>query len=178
MKIIDMPEFKNRNSILSCGPNKKIQTAVKEMSQKQCGSILIVQHGKILGIFTERDLLTRVVPNDVDVKKTPIKDVMTTSPETTTADEPVTNCLARMSKGHYRHMPILDEDKKVIGLPRLELLQVLDSIGYKNLEFEDWSSEESPDHQLISEVDQFINFWLDDGILTEIQWGPPIEEED
>lgn len=116
MKIIDMPEFRNRNSILSCGPDKTIYAAVKEMGHKQCGSILVISKGKLCGIFTERDLLMRVVSNDCDIKKTKIKDVMTAMPETAKAEDPVTECLGRMSQGRFRHMPVVDDHAKVIGM--------------------------------------------------------------
>jgi len=116
MKIIDMPEFKNRNSILSCSPNKTIYAAVKDMNQKKCGSILVINKGKLCGIFTERDLLTRVISNDYDTKKTKVSEVMTSAPETAKAEDAVTECLGRMSQGRFRHMPIVDDKDKVIGM--------------------------------------------------------------
>lgn len=116
MQIIDMPEFKNRNTILSCDPDETIHSAVTAMAQKNCGSILVIKNNKLRGIFTERDLLLRVVANDYDVKKTKISEVMSKNLETAKTDDKVSDCLGRMSHGRFRHMPILDEKGKVTGM--------------------------------------------------------------
>lgn len=72
----------------------------------------------------------------------------------------------------------LFEEKSLIGLEKKELIKVLNELGLQELEHEDWSSSESPDHKLISSEEAGINFWLDEGILTEIQWGPLFSDDD
>lgn len=62
--------------------------------------------------------------------------------------------------------------KKLIGLQRLKLVHTLTELGLEDLEFEDCSTDESPDHQLIASNEAGVNFWLDKGVLTEIQWSP------
>ena len=59
-----------------------------------------------------------------------------------------------------------------IGLTKDELKNKLDAIGINDLEFEDWSSIESPSHELLSLDSLGINFWFDENRLSEVQWGP------
>lgn len=67
---------------------------------------------------------------------------------------------------------------ELIGMNRLDLIQLLNNLGMGKLIQEDWSSIDNPDHHLIMVEDDWINFWLDDGVLTEIQWGPRFNEEE
>lgn len=68
--------------------------------------------------------------------------------------------------------------KKLIGLGSDDLLEELNGLSLGDFDTEDWSSEEVPDHKLISYPDSQINFWLEDGELTEIQWGPLFMDEE
>lgn len=67
---------------------------------------------------------------------------------------------------------------EVIGINRLELIQLLNKLGMEKLIQEDWSSIDNPDHHLIMVEDDWVNFWLDDGVLTEIQWSPRFNDEE
>lgn len=67
--------------------------------------------------------------------------------------------------------------KKLIGLHRFKLIETLNELGIEDLAFEDISSDESPDHQLIASDEAGINFWLEKDVLTEIQWSPLFIED-
>ena len=74
-------------------------------------------------------------------------------------------------------MAISSEDatlngKALIGLNRNQLLESLQDMGFEDLVFEDWSDEEDEDRHLVQSDTSAINFWLEEGVLTEIQWGP------
>ncbi|GAB4251489.1 MAG: hypothetical protein Tsb0034_30470 [Ekhidna sp.] len=60
----------------------------------------------------------------------------------------------------------------LIGLNMEELLEELEVLGFDELEIEDTSSAENPDQMLVSSEDQGINFWVNEDIVEEIQWGP------
>ena len=62
--------------------------------------------------------------------------------------------------------------KHLIGLSKTKVTGILKELKIDDLEFEDLSTIESPDHKLISSDSIGINFWFDHGILDEIQWGP------
>lgn len=72
----------------------------------------------------------------------------------------------------------LFEGKSLIGLDKEELVPVLHELGLRELEYEDWSSNENADHKLISSEEAGVNFWLDEDVLSEIQWGPLFSDED
>jgi hypothetical protein len=68
--------------------------------------------------------------------------------------------------------------KKVIGLEKAALEALLAEMNITDVEYEDHSSEEEPDHELVSADSMGINFWLDEGLVTEVQWGPFINDDD
>lgn len=63
-------------------------------------------------------------------------------------------------------------DFSPIGLSKDELTKKFDELNINDLEYEDWSSEESPSHELLTSDLLGINFWFDDNRLSEVQWGP------
>jgi hypothetical protein len=62
--------------------------------------------------------------------------------------------------------------REIIGLTREQLIEQLNELKFSDMNFEDYSSEESPDHKLIEVDSKSMNFWLEDGIVDEIQWSP------
>lgn len=71
------------------------------------------------------------------------------------------------------------EGEKLIGLKETELQDALERIGItEELEYEDLSSDEFPDHIMVYCDELGMNFWLDNGIVSEIQWGPMMKDED
>jgi CBS domain-containing protein len=80
--------------------------------------VLVVEDCRAVGIFTERDVLRRVVSEDLDQGR-PVREIMTPSPETLGLDDGIAFALNRMIIGGFRHIPILDEQ----GAPRAVLSQ-------------------------------------------------------
>jgi hypothetical protein len=68
--------------------------------------------------------------------------------------------------------------KKLIGLSREAFLNEIKDLNLGEYDEEDWSSDENPDQKLMAFADTSINFWFEDGFVTEIQWGPMFNEED
>lgn len=68
--------------------------------------------------------------------------------------------------------------RKLIGMNRQTLLENLQDMGFDDLVFEDWSDEDDPDRKLVQSEAAAINFWLEDGELCEIQWGPRMLDDD
>ncbi|MEZ5815307.1 MAG: CBS domain-containing protein [Alphaproteobacteria bacterium] len=116
MKIADMPEFQNRIQVVTCSPDETIYDAVVTMTYKQCGAIAVTEKDKLVGIFTERDLLARVVGQGRDVENTKVSEVMSRNIETATPHDSVELCMGRMDHGRYRHMPVTDENGNLIGM--------------------------------------------------------------
>lgn len=103
--------------IVSVSPQASVYEAIQLMDQKNIGSLLVLNaHGKIAGIFAERDCFRKVVlldksPRDVPVKSVMTKKVIYASPETT-----VDECMALMTQKRIRHMPVLDAQERVLGI--------------------------------------------------------------
>ncbi|MGF1545223.1 MAG: CBS domain-containing protein [Parvularculaceae bacterium] len=117
MKIKDRPEYAQKTDILRFSPGVTVAEAVKAMSTKNYGSSLVIdENEKLLGIFTERDLMRRVVANDVDPATTPLRDVMTDSVKVATAEDSLIDWLRIMSNERFRHLPVVDEDGRVVTI--------------------------------------------------------------
>ncbi len=114
--------MKTANAIISgrdvyCVPvGTTVFSAVQFMAEKNVGAIGVVDNlagKKLLGIFSERDLLKRVVLNGIDAKSTKIDDVMTKNVAVARAQDSYNICLDLMKKVKSRHLPIVDGDKLV-----------------------------------------------------------------
>jgi CBS domain-containing protein len=91
-------------------PGHSVLEAVRLMQEKKLGCLLVTEGGKLVGIFTERDVLTRVFGrSDLDALR--VKDVMTANPEAFQPDDSIAYVLNAMSVGGYRHVPVVDEQK-------------------------------------------------------------------
>ena len=103
-----------RDKLVTIPPDKKVVDAVKLMWENKVGSVLIVSGEKLLGIFTERDLL-RLVATGVDLNKV-IEEVMTRDPYTLRPDQPLSKAALLMSEKGVRHVPITDEEGNILGI--------------------------------------------------------------
>ena len=87
--------------------------AVRLMKRKYIGCVLVVKEDRLIGIFTERDLMTRVVPENIDVNKTPVSEYMTPDPKAVERTEPLADVFEMLSMNRFRHVPITDKGKAV-----------------------------------------------------------------
>jgi CBS domain-containing protein len=92
-----------------------IAEAVAEMNKKRIGCIVVVDSGRIAGIFTERDVLMRVVGADVDPKAVRVADVMTTDVHTISPDTTVEQTMELFAEKRCRHIPVV-ADGQLKGL--------------------------------------------------------------
>ena len=116
MKITEFPQFRNKDKVLTLEETTSVQKAAEEMKKKKYGSTLVTKKGELVGIFTERDVLYKVVASKKDVTKLKLKDVMTKKPVTATMDDEAIDILKKMSDGRFRHMPIIDEEGDILGM--------------------------------------------------------------
>ena len=89
--------------------------AVHLMRDRHAGCVLVVRAGKLKGIFTDRDVVSRVVAAGIDPSKTPVRRVMTTAPETLRPTDSIAFALGLMSVGGYRHIPLVDKAGAPVG---------------------------------------------------------------
>jgi CBS domain-containing protein len=88
------------------------------MAERQCGSVLVTERGLLLGIFTEGDLVRRVLAPGHDPNLTLLIEVMTKDPDTIRPRESVDEAIRRMDEYGYRHLPVVDAGA-VVGMVAL-----------------------------------------------------------
>ena len=94
-----------------------VQEAVQIMlAQRQAGVLVTDAAGRLVGIFTERDVLTRGVGKDLDARRTPLSAVITHNPEALTARDRVAYAVHCMSVAGYRTIPLVDPEGRPIGI--------------------------------------------------------------
>ncbi len=108
-------EEKEQTGYISVASTDTILQALKVMSEKRIGSVMVTEGGKIVGIYTERDYLHKGELEGRVAKDTLIKDVMTPRMVTVTRDTSVEECSALMKEHHIRHLPVVENDQ-LIGL--------------------------------------------------------------
>lgn len=104
------------NRVYSISPDQSVLEATQKMNQHRIGSLIVVQDDRIVGILTERDILTRVVGEEKNPRHSTVSDVMTTAvifcPPETSLDE----ASAIMKNHRIRHLPVCDANGVMLGL--------------------------------------------------------------
>ncbi len=90
--------------------------AVRTMQRAKSGACVVLDNNKLVGIFSERDLMLRVVATGLDPDKTAVREVMTTSLKTLTTEAENSEALELMVSRHIRHLPIIEKDGSLAGL--------------------------------------------------------------
>lgn len=106
---------KKGNSVFSAEPTTTVYSALELMVEKNAGSLLVMDNGRFVGIFTERDYARKVILKGKASKETLLQDIMSEHPVTVTPDTTVDECMSLMTNRFIRHLPVI-EDKKLVGL--------------------------------------------------------------
>jgi CBS domain-containing protein len=102
-------------SVFSVPPTVTVTEAVLEMNRHKVGSVLVLDGARLVGIFTERDVLARVVGAGLDPKTTPLAQVMTPDPRTVPSDTTIEQVMALFTDKRFRHLPVVD-DGRLVGV--------------------------------------------------------------
>ena len=106
-----------RRLLVSLGPAATVHEAACVMTRANCGSVLIIDAASaLLGIVTERDLMTRVLAKAVDPAKTPVSSVMTPHPQCIKPDTKVADAVLIMIERGFRHLPVVGEGGHILGV--------------------------------------------------------------
>jgi len=97
-------------------PDKTVYGALQALAGLKVASLLVVEKGKLVGVFTERDVLERVASRYREVKSLPVREVMTTSPIVVYETDPAGTALSAIAGAGYRHVPVLDIEDRVVGV--------------------------------------------------------------
>ena len=107
----------SQKHVVSLGPQATVWEAACMMTGANCGSVLIVDTpGKLLGIVTERDLMTRVLAKALSPETTLVSQVMTKNPHCITPETLVSDAVLIMIERGFRHLPIMGPQGKLLGV--------------------------------------------------------------
>ena len=101
--------------IYSVPPEETVWEAVRTMAGQHIGAILVIEESQLVGIFSERDLLVRVLLTGLDPTTTPIKAVMSSDIVYVTPDTSISEAMAVMTQRRCRHLPVM-EGKELRGM--------------------------------------------------------------
>lgn len=99
------------HSTIYVSPDTTVFEALELMFEKNIGSLLVMDHEKFLGIFTERDYARKVILKGKSSKKIPISEIMTENPQTVSSENTIEECMWLMTNKFIRHLPVIDNDK-------------------------------------------------------------------
>lgn len=98
--------------IFSVSPETTVYEALKVMSEKNIGSVLVLnQRKQVSGIFSERDIVRGMAKKDIDIKTTPVKSLMTKKVLNVGENYTVEECMALMTEKRIRHLPVVENGK-------------------------------------------------------------------
>ena len=105
----------NNSRLATASSDITVAAAARLMKQNRIGAVLVVDDGRLAGIFTERDALFRVIAEGRNPAKTRVAEVMTPNPRTISPDRPFGHALHLMHEGEFRHVPVV-EDGRPLGM--------------------------------------------------------------
>jgi len=117
-----IPDVVQGQELVTMPRTATVAEAARRMNERGVSSVLVVEQGRLLGIFTVRDVARRVVGQDRGID-TPLGDVMTVDPETVDAFEIPLRALRTMHDGGYRHLPVTENDTLVGIVSRRDFFQ-------------------------------------------------------
>lgn len=121
----------NQKILATAQPKTTVREAARLMEQTRVGALLVVDRGRLVGIFTERDALFRVIAEGLDPEHTPLSTVMTLDPVTVHPDQPFLYALHLMYEHGFRHVPVAEDNGKPLGI-----VSARDALAFEEQEFE------------------------------------------
>ena len=113
-RLMDRPEYRLKQQPLTCLPTTSVFEAVLKMSEKNYGAVIVVNdENKVIGIVTERDVMNKVVANELDVHATVLSDIMTENPRVARETDDLIDWLRIMSNERFRRLPVIDDNGQI-----------------------------------------------------------------
>ncbi|MGK5091035.1 CBS domain-containing protein [Deltaproteobacteria bacterium TL4] len=131
-------------------PDESVAVVVKRMKENQLGAILLLDQGQLYGIFSERDLLNRVVAENKDVASTKIKEVATMDLVVIQENTPIKDCVRLIKNNGFGHLPVVDAQNVPKGM-----ISSRDFLQYMVSELENLIDEAIYNEQLTEGIDPY-----------------------
>jgi CBS domain-containing protein len=105
----------------TANPEETVAVAAERMHQRAVGTLVVVNlAGQVVGIVTDRDLMSRVLAKGRNPANTPVTEVMTVNPKTVSEQTSIESALLIMRSGRFRRIPVVDRDNRLVGLITLD----------------------------------------------------------
>jgi CBS domain-containing protein len=101
---------------LSVAPDDTVFSALELMAKHDIGAVLVMRDGQLAGIFSERDYARKIILLGKSSKETMVREIMTEKVLYALPTQTTDEAMALMTEKHIRHLPVLDSDKRVIGM--------------------------------------------------------------
>lgn len=113
--MFDLPirSVMERKKFITAAPDKTVSQAARLMATKDAGAVLVVEDRQLIGIFTERDVVFRVIAPGLDPKATLLREVMTADPKTLGPTQSYGHALVIMQENGFRHVPVVEEGQAI-----------------------------------------------------------------
>lgn len=113
--MFDLPirRVMERKKFITAAHDKTVSQAARLMASRDAGAVLVVEGDQLIGIFTERDVVFRVIALGLDPKETLLREVMTANPKTLSPAQSYGHALVIMQENGFRHVPVVDEGQAI-----------------------------------------------------------------
>ena len=105
-----------KKSLLSVGPDDTVFTALTLLSQYEIGALPVVDGGRLVGIFSERDYARKIVLKGKTSKDTPVREIMSEKVSCVTLAQSIEECMALMTDKRVRHLPVVGDHNELLGI--------------------------------------------------------------
>lgn len=108
--------IEGKPAMVTVGPDETVLAALTLMAQFEIGALLVLDQGKLVGIFSERDYARKIILKGKASKDTPVREIMSDKVSCVTLSQTVEECMALMTDRRVRHLPVLGAKGEVISI--------------------------------------------------------------